>query len=227
MARRTKSQKRIKEFTILAAILIISILLWETVIIFPIKMIVVFLHESSHALAAYLTGGFVEQMDVGFDLGGMCKISGGNSILVASAGYLGSFAFGLLFFYSAYSKKYGNAIVIGISVIIILFAVNLVSNPTIQILAILFSIFLLLSIRYLPKDYKNYILKSLGLISCIYVVYDIRNDLFNNGYVQSDASVIANLTGIPVVFWGILWLAVSITGLILILRFIYKKGSLG
>ena len=219
-----KKNKRIKEIIILTVIAALAFILWDTIILFPIKLVVVFLHEASHAIAAILSGGEIIKMDVGLNLSGKCEISGGNNILIASAGYLGSFLFGAVLFYSAYSKKYNKLPVIIIMVVIILFAVNVITNLTIQLLAVLFSTLILLSLWFIPENINKYILKSLGLISCIYVVYDIKEDIITSFPQSSDASVIAGLTGIPEFIWGLLWFAISVIGLVFLFRYSYKNA---
>jgi hypothetical protein len=223
MSKLNKKQKKILEVIILFSIAVIALLMWDTFIVFPIKLLVVFLHEASHATAAILTGGSVVKMDIGFNLGGRCELTGGNSFIIASFGYLGSFLFGALMFFSAYSKKYGYPIIIFISVVIILFAVNVVANSTIQIFAVVFAALLLISLKYAPKLFNKYLFLSLGFISCLYVVYDIQEDLLRRNSGYSDATIIAGITGLPEVFWGILWLIISITGLFFLLRMAFQK----
>ncbi len=223
MHKLNKKQKKILEILILFSIAIIALVLWDTFIVFPIKLLVVFLHEASHATAAILTGGNIVKMDIGFNLGGRCELTGGNAFIIASFGYLGSFLFGALMFYSAYSKKYGYAIIIFISVVIILFAVNVVSNSTIQILAVIFAALLLVSLKYAPKLFNKYLFLSLGFISCLYVVYDIQEDLLRQNSGTSDATIIASITGLPEIFWGFLWLTISIAGLFFLLRMAFQK----
>ena len=225
MTKSKKKNKRIKEIIILVLIAVVSLFFWDTFILFPVKLIVVFLHESSHALAAILTGGNIIKMDIGLNLGGRSEISGGNTFIIASAGYLGSFLFGSAFFYSTYSKEYDRWIIITIMTVIILFAVNVITNVTIQLLAVLFAALVLLSLWFLPAKFNKYIFKSLGLISCIYVVYDIKEDILTSASSSSDASIIARLTGIPGLFWGLLWIAISVTGLFLLFRFGYINAK--
>lgn len=224
MTKLSKKNKGIREIFVLVLIALVSLLLWDTFILFPVKLIVVFLHELSHAIAAIITGGDLIAMNVGLDLGGRCEISNGNTFIIASAGYLGSFLFGSAFFYSAYSKKYGKLIIAFITVLIILFTVNVIVNSNIQLLSFLFSVLILLSIWLAPITFNKYLLKSLGLISCIYVIYDIKEDILTSSPNVSDATILAELTGIPELFWGIFWIAISTAGLIYLLRVGYKNG---
>jgi len=43
---------------------------WQMPIVVPLKILVVLLHEMSHALAAWLTGGSVEQISISAQQGG-------------------------------------------------------------------------------------------------------------------------------------------------------------
>ncbi len=219
-----KNNRRLIEITILLSIAIISFLLWDTIILFPIKLFVVFLHEVSHAVAAIITGGSVIKMDVGLDLSGKCELTGGNTFVIASAGYLGSFLFGAFLFYSAYSKKYINLSIITITIIVVLFSVNLITTPIVQILSIIFSCGLLISMKYAPANFNKYLLIVLGLISCLYVVYDIKEDILSHTAVNSDASIIENITGIPALVWGFLWFSISLLGLFFLFKSAYKKA---
>ena len=70
--------------------------LWDTALVYPLKIFVVLLHEVSHALAAVGTGGFIEKITLDPRQGGACYCPGGNAFLTLSAGYLGSLAWGAL-----------------------------------------------------------------------------------------------------------------------------------
>jgi hypothetical protein len=50
----------------------------------------------------------------------------------------------------------------------------------------------------------------LGLTSALYALLDIRSDILSRPYVQSDAAMLAEITGIPTVAWGILWIGVAL-----------------
>ena len=53
---------------------------------------------------------------------------------------------------------------------------------------------------------------------------DIKEDIFTKQTLNSDASIIVEITSIPEVFWGLIWLSISAIGIILLLRYGYKKG---
>ena len=76
------------------AILAGVLLLWNTWIVYPLRLLVVFFHELSHGLAAIVTGGRVIEIQLDPREGGLAVTQGGSPLLIASAGYLGSLIIG-------------------------------------------------------------------------------------------------------------------------------------
>lgn len=219
-----KKQRQIFELAILAVIALVSFFLWDTILVFPIKLFVVLMHEISHGIAAIFTGGKIIALDIGLNLGGKCETIDGNAFTIASAGYLGSFIFGSALFFAAYNKNYGLMIVTFISIIILLFAINVVNDFTVSIISIMAAVILFSVKKFSPKIISDYFLKSLGLISCLYVLIDIKEDTLSGGLNYSDASVVAELTGMPELIWGLAWLIISLLGIFYMLRLGFRKG---
>uniref|UniRef100_A0A0V0I9M0 Putative ovule protein n=1 Tax=Solanum chacoense TaxID=4108 RepID=A0A0V0I9M0_SOLCH len=71
-------------------------ILWRTFIITPFKLITVFLHEVSHAIACKLTCGEVVGIKVHANEGGVTQTRGGLSWVILPAGYLGSSFWGMV-----------------------------------------------------------------------------------------------------------------------------------
>lgn len=224
MKKFSKKQKQIFEIIILSAIALTSYLVWDTIIIYPIKLIVVTLHEISHGIAAIISGGEVISLDIGFNLGGKCTTQSGEQMLIASAGYPGSFIFGALIFSSAYSKRFGNWLLGIIAVIVLLFIANLSQNMNLNLLLFSSVIIIALIKIFAPQIISNYLIKTIGLVSCFYVAIDIFEDVLSQNQIVSDATIIAGLSGISEVVWGFAWLAITITGIVFLFRFGYKKG---
>src|SRR5438445_10798304 len=78
----------------LAAAAIAGVLFWNTWPLYPLKLLVVLMHESGHAAATLMVGGSVDAIRISPDLGGVTLARFPPSILreiaVSSAGYVGS-----------------------------------------------------------------------------------------------------------------------------------------
>src|SRR5439155_24738136 len=77
----------------LAASAVLGILFWNTWPLYPFKLLVVLMHESSHALATLLVGGSVDLIRISPDQGGatLSRYVPGmlRQIVISSAGYVG------------------------------------------------------------------------------------------------------------------------------------------
>ncbi|KAL9438229.1 hypothetical protein AB3S75_023991 [Citrus x aurantiifolia] len=60
--------------------------LWRTILLKPFKLVTVFLHEASHAIACKLTSGKVEGSQVHADEGGTTQTRGGVYLFILPAG---------------------------------------------------------------------------------------------------------------------------------------------
>ncbi|MEM9823497.1 MAG: M50 family metallopeptidase, partial [Bacteroidota bacterium] len=68
-------------------------------IMYPIVLLVTFLHEFGHALGAIFTGGTVEALQISGDGSGFAMTRGGSRSIILMGGYLGSAILGNLIFY--------------------------------------------------------------------------------------------------------------------------------
>lgn len=212
-----------KEFILTLLIVAISFFAWETKFIFPIKLFTILLHEISHAIACIFTGGKIIELNIDFNLGGKCITQDGNAFLISFAGYTGSFLFGALLTYSSYKNNTKFFSIIFIATIISLFAINSISNKFIGFISILIAISLLAIIKFIPEKVSNYVLRGIGLISCFYVLYDLKNELFSEKHYLSDLSIMAEITGIPSYLWGFFIMLINIIWLLIIFKIIHKK----
>ena len=68
-------------------------------ILYPITLLVAFLHEFGHAFAAGITGGSILGMQINPDGSGVTTTAGGSTAFTLIGGYIGSAIFGNLLFY--------------------------------------------------------------------------------------------------------------------------------
>src|ERR1700731_2821750 len=96
----------------LAAAALAGILFWNTWPLYPFKLLVVLMHESSHAAATLLVGGSVDQIRISPDEGGMTFSRFPPSLLreivITSAGYVGSTVSGCVLLWIAARSREGR-----------------------------------------------------------------------------------------------------------------------
>jgi hypothetical protein len=212
------------ELSVIFAVVIVSFFLWNTLLIYPIKLFVVMWHEISHGIAAIFTGGRVHAIEFSLELGGKCLTEDGIPFIVASSGYLGSVVIGASLFRTSYDMKAGRWLCTGLAILLVLFAANFVTTLFGGIVSTIFAVLLFVSPRYLPTIIHNYLWRSLGLMSVIYVIIDIKQDILINTYIKNDAHMIAEITGISATIWGVLWFFTAIVTAISLVVYAYKKA---
>ncbi|MBN1300450.1 MAG: M50 family metallopeptidase [Melioribacteraceae bacterium] len=224
MNKLSKKQKQYLELGIIAIIGIAAIILWDTPLVYPIKLFVVLMHEISHGIAAVITGGHIQAIQINEYLGGECITDGGNAFVIAFSGYTGSLFFGSILFVSGYKRKFALWSCTILSALLLVFSANFLYGGLGVALSILYTVILFLSPRYFKPDVNSYILKILGTVSLIYVVIDIKEDIFTNDLIPSDAFVLANMTGTSLWLWGSLWMIITLAVIYFLLRFSFTKG---
>lgn len=193
---------------------VLALVLWDSFIVYPFKIFVVFLHELSHGLAAVATGGSIERIELSVEQGGLCVTRGGWSFLISSAGYLGSLAWGAFLLVVASRSRLDRPIValMGLSTL----AVTLLYLRSLFGFAygLLAGTLLLAVAAFLPSLASDLLLKVVGVVSCLYAIWDILSDVLLREVPGSDAHALGEMTGIPASFWGVLWagIAMAVTG---------------
>jgi len=216
-----------KRMTFLAGFLLYFVLLWalwDTAIIYPVKVFVVLLHEVSHALAAMATGGSVERIVLDANQGGAAYTMGGSPFVTLSAGYLGSLLWGVLFVMLGFSKRLRPRWIInGLGIGVLLVTISVVRSPFGLLFGLAFGGALLVSARYLSQRVNRILLLGLGLTSTLYAILDIKSDILARPELRSDAAMLAEMTGIPTIFWGILWIAIALLVSAWLLRWVARR----
>ncbi len=200
--------KNLEKITIIS-IVVISFFFWNTYLIYPIKLFIVLLHEISHGISAIISGGKIIQIEVDYSLGGLCTVEGGNEILIAFSGYIGSIVLGGFLYYGAYHKKYLKITTSILAALIIFFAANYINNLFGTLFSILYFLILLFIPRLVNEKINKIFFSSVGLISMLYVLTDIKEDLFTLEFRQTDAQVLSEIIGFHPIIWGLLWLGIA------------------
>lgn len=185
--------------------------LWNSLAIYPLRLLVVFFHELSHGVAAILTGGAVEEIQIVAGEGGVCVTRGGNRFLVLTAGYLGSLVCGGLILGLASRTQADRYVAAGLGLLLVVVSAVWV-RPVIGFgfgFGAATGIAFVLAGSFLPRAVNDFVLKLVGLTSCFYAIYDIKSDVLDRPGIESDAAMLADFTGMPARFWGGLWMAIS------------------
>lgn len=217
---------------------IISIGLWALsayiplvgYISYPLRLFATFIHEGSHVLATVLTGNSVQSLSVASDGSGVVwsETSGWLSqLLISSAGYVGTTAFGallLIWIRRGLSSRIAlMASAAFVAVMTVVFGIiapfwNFLANVTFG--SVVFTVFsgtvLTLGLaaigRYATLKWTNFAVAFIAVQCLLNAVFDLFNLFFISAMTneQSDAANMADATGIPAVIWVFIWMGISI-----------------
>ncbi len=188
---------------------VIIFALWHTPVLYPFKLITVFIHEMGHAFAGVLTGAKIDGIEVTADEGGACHLRGGKIWLILPAGYLGSSIFGSLLILLG-TKPILAKIAAVILIIALLVALWWAKNWLLRGLTIISALAVGFLWWFKQGIALPYVITFVGTMSALYAVYDIYDDTIRRNITESDASQLAKLTGIPSIIWGVIWFLFSL-----------------
>lgn len=169
-------------------------------ILYPINLLVTFLHEFGHAMGAVLTGGSVDAIQINSDGSGFCRTGGGLRAIVLMGGYLGSAVFGNLLLYIGLRKpNWARYTMDFIAIFLIFTAVWWFNSVSSSLILFLFACgFIYLANK---KFYHAEILAFIGMASTLFILED-----FNIG-PSSDLARYADIfVVIPTIVWTYIWL---------------------
>ena len=216
-----------KKITRYLIILIAVIVLWNTIIIKPLKIFTVFLHELGHSLMAVIFGNGIQAFKVNLDESGYAIVQSKgwfSSFMIANGGYLGSLLFALLILVLGRTafKKY----LLGTLGLIFLGVTAKFSGVLsfAFLYAVIFTAIVLVIYMIQNEKLNDWAIDVLGISSVAYAIYDTFVDtilLQINLYFHvlkgwhgsrpvTDAMQLAQLTKIPAIVWGVIWLVISI-----------------
>lgn len=172
-------------------------------VLYPVTLLVTFLHEFGHALGAILTGGSVNGMQINPDGSGYTVTMGGSPAIVLMGGYLGSALLGnVLFRIGARHRSFTRFTLLVLAFLMALAGIiwfeSLVST------AILLGFAALLFIIARNTDWGQDVLMFLGLAAVLYIIQD-----FNVG-PKSDLAMYEQEVGVfPSQVWMYVWVALA------------------
>ncbi|XP_078428517.1 peptidase M50B-like protein [Wolffia australiana] len=202
-------------FAITIGVYIFAILiLWRTFVLTPFKLITVFLHELSHAIACKLTCGQVDGIRVNADEGGVTETRGGVYWVILPAGYLGSSFWGMVLILAS-TNLVTARIAAGCFAVALFIVLFIAKNWVLRWLCIGFII--LLALVWVLQEFTTvrflrYIILFIGVMNSLFSIYDIYDDLISRRVHSSDAEKFAEVCLCPCngVAWGVIWGFISL-----------------
>lgn len=231
---------RPQAMTLLAAAAI-SIVLWfipfAEILTYPFRIFVTFIHEGGHAIAALLTGNSVGSLSVAMNASGETYTTRGGFVsqaFVASAGYLGSMAYGALLLVLIRKAVTARLVLLGSAGLIFLltfvygifkpiFYWGALSGIPFTFLAGTFlTIGLVAVAKFASARLATFFVSFLAVQCILNALLDLKNVFFLSSpfgaTVPTDAVNMATLTGLPAIFWAILWILLALGILALAMR---------
>lgn len=219
------TRRRARFVALFAAYFVAVWFLWGTPVAYPLKLFVVLLHEISHGLVAVATGGEIRSLAITAREGGVCRCPGGSAFLTLSAGYLGSLAWGGLMVWGARALgRRAPWLTAAIGALVLGLALLYVRAGFALVFALLFGAGLLLAAGRLGSEGNRWLLTVLGLTSCLYAVLDMKSDILDRPGLPSDAAMLGELTGVPTVVWGVLWIGAALAFCWALFRWSWRRA---
>ncbi|KAF5127906.1 hypothetical protein E5D57_008840 [Metarhizium anisopliae] len=199
---------------VIAAYVVAIAILWNVpylkMILWPFKMLVIAFHEFGHAITAVLTGGKVESISLDPNEGGVTRMRGGISAITLPAGYLGSSLIGALLTFCGFNIVASKVASIVLAVCFLL-TLWWGKRDWLTILTIVLAIGLLVACWFIVHAQAlRFVVLFIGVMSSLYSVWDICDDLILRKVNSSDASVFAKRYGGSSQCWGVIWSIISI-----------------
>jgi len=200
---------------IVAAVYILIIgILWHVPyldkIIYPFKLLTVGFHEMSHAIAGVLTCARIHSIELDPDEGGVTKMSGGIRAITLPAGYLGSSLIGACLIACGFDT---NASKIACLVLAVFFIFTLWwARKNLLSWALIIGMSGLIILFWFVADAValRYFVLFVGVMSCMYALWDVIDDTIRRKVNTSDASAFADICGCcPSRVWGVIWLIIA------------------
>jgi hypothetical protein len=189
-----------------------SVFFWHSPVLVPLKIFVVFVHETAHALATVCTGGRVLSMVVTPWESGAVQFIGGSPLLIASAGYVGSALFGGVMLLLAGRPRWAPAIFASLAVLFGVVTLWFVRHTFGVVFGLgTATVCGVLAWKRVPGAY--YLVDVLAVMSALYALYDL-SDLLRFG-ARTDAVILAQMTHVPAFVWACLWSALSVLVIIM------------
>jgi hypothetical protein len=211
----------------------ISVVLWfipfAEFLTYPFRIFVTFIHEGGHALAALLTGNSVASLSVATNASGETYTTQGgliSQVFISSAGYVGTMAFGALLLILI--RKAIAARIVLLSCGILIFGLTMIYGlfkpifwmsawsgiPFTLFAGLFISASLILIAKFASAKVATFFVSFLAVQSVLNALFDLKTVFFLSSpfgpTVPTDAVNMAHATGVPAIFWTVIWISLAL-----------------
>lgn len=222
---------------------VLSFIPFAEFLVYPFRIFVTFIHEGGHAIAALLTGNTVSSLSVAPNASGMTYTTRGglvSQIFISSAGYLGAMAFGALLLALIRKAIAARLVLLGCGIFVFtltmiygllkpIFSINAWSGIPFTLFAgVIISVGLFLIARFASARVATFFVSFLAVQCVLNALFDLKAVFllaspFEMQEVHTDAVNMAAATGIPAIFWTVIWIASALAILWFVMR-LYVAG---
>ena len=183
----------------------------------PLSWLETYFHEISHGIAALLSGGAIDRLELSFNGSGKCYTRGGYAPLIAFAGYTGAVLWGAIIFYGARLSGKNSRWLSLLVLLLIVFCALLWARDliTIVIMAVI-TVMLYVSFRYVIGQWFPRFMEFAGVYLMISATR-APTILLDNKSI-GDGANLATMTQLPEFFWITVWLLIAVVSLLLVWR---------
>lgn len=206
-----------KKYHFWIVLVIAAVILQLPFISMPFKWLESYFHEISHGLAAILTGGTIVKIELFPNGAGLCTTRGGSGFFISFMGYAGAALWGtLIYFIASAHQRIAQGFSGLLAILIVISLVFWVRD--LLTLAIIISL-LMVILAKLKFSKLTYLQVSLQITGILVLLNSIRSPWYLlDGRNLGDGAALANLTGIPEIFWVFIWFVVGFSGIILLIK---------
>lgn len=215
-------------------ILVFAVVFWNTIVVKPLRLFAVFLHELGHAFMAVVFGYGISAFKINLNESGYTIVRTKglfSDMMVASGGYLGSVVFAVLILY--FGRTFLKDYILGaLAILFIAISIKFSGVSFTLMFSSFFVIFVLLLYMIRSEALNEWVIDIIGVSCVAYAIYDTFVDTvllqINNNFniikgwgknqALTDAVRMQQLTNIPAIFWGLLWFSLSIFVVIVLIK---------
>jgi hypothetical protein len=204
---------------VLVGAMVAGVLLWDSPVLLPFKLLSVMGHETGHALASLLVGGSVEQVTLRLDESGQClsRIPDGffARVTVFSAGYVGSALIAVALLVLSFRFNARRPMLALACAWLVLMGLFYARDAFTLVFTVVMAALFAAGAKWLPDALVGGLNLFIASFTALYAVMDLKDDLWNSAVrSQSDAQLLADVTIVPAIAWAAAWTLVSVAVLL-------------